>query len=371
MMILLYMGVYEMGKRKNEYIFAPEKQKTGRLGCLATVLAMILALVLATFLLNHAANSRVSLLSERVSVMGLDKTFEGFTVLHLSDLHAASLGSDMELWQSLLKGKSFNAVVLSGDMVGGSGNYEPMLTLIHTLRQLNPKAPVYFIAGDDDPDAVVTTPRGTPEVLNDWVLAAQAEGAIYLDAPVRQEVGKLSVWFTPEYLYDVNTEGMVSSLAKQKEEMEALGQQYEAEGGASYRALCYRLDVMERTVAAQQEMLSTDLQIAVTHAPLIQDYIRTSLEWADEDAVFGFRSISLLLAGHYCGGQWRVPGVGALYEPDMGWFPPDSGLVGMQRVNSINQYISGGLGANEYHPLKGRMFNSPSATLIKFTATIE
>lgn len=40
----------------------------------------------------------------------------------------------MELWQSLLKGKSFNAVVLSGDMVGGSGNYEPMLTLIHTLR---------------------------------------------------------------------------------------------------------------------------------------------------------------------------------------------------------------------------------------------
>lgn len=67
MMILLYMGVYEMGKRKNEYIFAPEKQKTGRLGCLATVLAMIVALVLATFLLNHAANSRVSLLSERVS----------------------------------------------------------------------------------------------------------------------------------------------------------------------------------------------------------------------------------------------------------------------------------------------------------------
>lgn len=52
MMILLYMGVYEMGKRKNEYIFAPEKQKTGRLGCLATVLAMIVALVLATFLLN-------------------------------------------------------------------------------------------------------------------------------------------------------------------------------------------------------------------------------------------------------------------------------------------------------------------------------
>lgn len=27
MMILLYMGVYEMGKRKNEYIFAPKSRK--------------------------------------------------------------------------------------------------------------------------------------------------------------------------------------------------------------------------------------------------------------------------------------------------------------------------------------------------------
>ena len=164
---------------------------------------------------------------------------------------------------------------------------------------------------------------------------------------------------------------MVKSLTKQKEDMEALGQQYEAEGGASYRALCYRLDAMERAVAAQQEMLSTDLQIAVTHVPLIQDYIRTSLEWADEEKVFSFRTINLLLAGHYCGGQWRVPGMGALYVPDIGWLPPDDGLMGMQRVNSINQYISGGLGASEAHPFKGRLFNSPSITLLKFTATIQ
>ena len=36
-----------------------------------------------------------------------------------------------------------------------------------------------------------------------------------------------------------------------------------------------------------------------------------------------------------------------------------------------NQYISGGLGASEAHPLKGRLFNSPSITLLKFTATIQ
>ena len=66
-----------------------------------------------------------------------------------------------------------------------------------------------------------------------------------------------------------------------------------------------------------------------------------------------------------------MPGAGALYVPDMGWLPPDDGLVGMQRVNSINQHISGGLGPSEEHPLKGRLFNSPNVTLIKFTATIQ
>ena len=66
-----------------------------------------------------------------------------------------------------------------------------------------------------------------------------------------------------------------------------------------------------------------------------------------------------------------VPDVYKRQVPDIGWLPPDDGLMGMQRVNSINQYISGGLGASEAHPLKGRLFNSPSITLLKFTATIQ
>lgn len=124
------------------------------------MLGMLLAVILAALLLNQAVNSHVALLEERVSVMGMDKTFEGFTVLHISDLHAGPIGSDMELWQSLLKGKAFQAVVMTGDMVGSDGNYEPMLTLIHTLKQLKPEAPVYFVAGDDDPEPVISTPEG-------------------------------------------------------------------------------------------------------------------------------------------------------------------------------------------------------------------
>lgn len=360
-----------LGKRKNAYIFAPEKPKSNRLGCLLTVAVLLAALIMTALLLNFASNGKVELLSEKVSVMSLDKAFEGFTVLHISDLHASALGGDLNIWRSLLHGKTYHAVVLSGDMVGQTGEYEPFVTLIHTLMQINTTAPIYFIAGDDDPPPVVSTARGTPEVLADWVLAAQKEGAIYLDAPVSQQVGKKLVWFVPEYLYDVDAAGMLGSLQNQKASMEALGQQYEAEGGASYRALCYRLEAMERTVEAIKSMTSADLQIAVTHAPLTADYIRTSIEWADQGAVFNFRNMSLLLAGHYCGGQWRLPGAGAIYVPDLGWFPSDEGIQGMHRVNSVNQYISGGIGASDFYPMSGRLFNAPSATLLSFTARLQ
>lgn len=184
------LGGIDLGKRKNTYIFAPEQKKGGNLGCLFTIVALIAAVVAAAILFNSAANDRMELRTEKVTVMALDKAYEGLTVLHISDLHAAAIGSDLNIWRSLLYGKTYHAVVMSGDMVGETGDYEPMLSLIHTLSQINATAPIYFVAGDDDPAPILSTPRGTPEVLADWVLAAQKAGAVYLDAPVSQQVGK-------------------------------------------------------------------------------------------------------------------------------------------------------------------------------------
>ena len=359
-----------MARRKAEYIFVPDKPKRNGFGCLFTVLAMVLAIGLAGFFYNMATNNRIQLMEEKVSVMGLNRAYEGFTVLHISDLHASAMGGNADMWTSVLFGKKWDAVVMSGDMVGSGGDFEPLLALIHILQQLKPSAPIYLIAGDDDPAAVPSTPRGTPEALADWVRVAQTAGAIYLDAPVAQTVGKKTVWFVPESLYGMDAAGSAASLQTQKEAMEAQGQQYEVEGGAAYRALCYRLDAMQRTVEAQKQMLSSDLQIAVSHAPLEKEYIRTSIEWADDSQALNFKAIDLLMAGHYCAGQWRLPGAGPIYVPEVGWFPGDEGIVGMQRVNSINQYISPGVGASEYYPIKGRFLNNPAVTLLKFTATI-
>ena len=153
-------------------------------------------------------------------------------------------------------------------MVGRDGDDEPLLTLIHNLNTLREGVPIYFIAGDEDPEPVLSTARGTPKVLASWVEDAQKAGAIYLDAPVSQTVGKKTVWFSPEYLYDVDVDGLIGALTSQQQSMEAQGTQYEAEGGAAYRALGYRIEAYQRTQQALKEMTDTDLQIAVNHVPM-------------------------------------------------------------------------------------------------------
>ena len=358
-----------MARRSND-IFSPPREKHG-FGWIILIVLLLAAVTAAGLFMNQAANQRVTLATEKVAVMGLDKTYEGFTILHLSDLHASDIGSDPALWRDLLYGKSFHAIVLSGDMVGATGNDEPLLSLIHALQQVKADVPIYFIAGDEDPAPVISTPQGTPEALASWVRAAQDKGAIYLDAPVAQKVGKRTVWFVPQYLYDMDPQTMIDSLNTQMADMEAAGQQYTAEGGAVYRALKYRLDAMLRTQEAVKTMTDADLQIAVNHPPLESDYIRTSLEWADKQQVFSFRQIDLLLCGDLCGGQWRLPGVGPVYLPDRGFFPGNDNVSGMQRINSINQYISPGLGACGLNPLPGRLMNPPGVTLLKFTGTIQ
>ena len=359
-----------MARRKNDYLFIPQRRRS-HTGIFLLVLLLLAVTVAGALIINHASNKRIVLSSEKVHVMGLAKEYEGFSVLFISDMEASELGSDTAQWKRMLQGKTFHAVVLGGDMVGPGGNYEPLLSLIHTLSTLREDVPIFFIAGDDDPEPILSTARGTPKVRASWVEAAEAAGGIYLDAPMSMPFGKKTVWFSPQYLYEVDVDGMLGSLEKQRQAMEEQGSQYDAEGGAAYRALNYRIEVYQRTSMALKNMKEGDLQIAVNHIPLDDSYIRELIEWADTAKVYNFRNISLLLSGHYCGGQWRLPGGKALYVPDIGWLATDDRIVGMQRINSLNEYISPGISSSQAYPMKGRLFNPPTVTIISFTARLE
>ena len=366
-----------MGRNKNNYIFMEQKTKRRAPGCLILLLAIVFAVIALSILSNSVLNQKIHLNTAKVRIMNMDSKYENVTILHISDLHGSDIGFEAEQWEDVLFGKGFTAVVMTGDMVGAGGDYAPMISLIRTLRQIKENVPIYFVAGDEDPIPVNSGLHGSPEPLAEWVRAAQAEGAIYLDRAVGQTVGKRTVWFIPENLYSIGLtdkagiKGMVSTLERQKADMEASGKQYEAEGGASYRALSYRLEAFQESAQTIAQIQEGDLQIGVIHIPLQANYVREMTEWADTGEVFSYRNLSLVLSGHYCGGQWRLFGLGPVYVPDKGWFPGDDGIVGMTRINNITQYISSGLAASGIYPMPMRLFNVPSISLLSFTARLE
>ena len=65
-------------------------------------------------------------------------------------------------------------------------------------------------------------------------------------------------------------------------------------------------------------------------------------------------------------------GVGALYVPELGWFPEDSQVQGLSFCGGIWQYVSPGLGKGLIYPwwMSFRLFNSPAVTTITLSKNI-
>jgi len=101
-------------------------------------------------------------------------------------------------------------------------------------------------------------------------------------------------------------------------------------------------------------------------------------EWTASDNESYVRSVSLVLAGHYVGGQWRLPWFGALRAPVSsglgnagGWLPEDEKVMGLSSFLGIPQYISPGLGTSRAIDLPGiRLFNTPAVTVLTLTGKL-
>lgn len=77
---------------------------------------------------------------------------------------------------------------------------------------------------------------------------------------------------------------------------------------------------------------------------------------------------SLILVGHYHGGQIRIPGYGALFVPAVEgtqWVTDQSQIIGVQDFGTYSQHIAGGLGASaDFKWLQKRWFNPPEINLL-------
>lgn len=352
-------------RRKNAYIFASDKETHHVRHFLLWLLAIVLVGAALFFTTNFVTNHQVKLETLKVTVHNLPDDLENWSILHIADLHGAEIGKNQSAIKQALGTKAYSSVVITGDMLGPDGDVQPFLDLLALLPSDVPK---FMITGDSDPTLVDMRAHGSLSVFADWVQQVQAIGVTVLDEPLMLTRGKSNIWFVPEYLYSLDLDSMHNAYQSQLDGLNANATSLTADQAAQKRAVEYQLGKIERLRTINSTMTDKDIQIAVTHTPLTRQYVSTMVQWQGKDKPFALRNAALVLAGHYCGGQWRIPGKGALYVPELGWFPDDSLIQGLDYVSGIPQYISPGLGPSDDYPwMPGRVFNAPTITLIYLT----
>ena len=190
------------------------------------LLAVLLLAGAGLFTANLAMTHTVSYTREYVTIANLPTDLDNFTILHLSDLNGAVLGDHQSAVKKAIGDRSsYGAVVLSGNMVGKSGDVEPMLAL---LRQLPLGTPVLLLPGDGDPAVYAAAAHASLSPYADWAQQLIDAGVTILDEPYPITTGKATIWFTPESLYTMDTVGtekawqnQIDMLAAQVEPLSA------------------------------------------------------------------------------------------------------------------------------------------------------
>lgn len=356
-----------MRRERNQYIFASELTKRNRSHRFRNAVLLLLPiLIVSLWVLNFTVSRRVRLEDFKLTVLNLPDDLEGFSILHLSDLHGARFGEEQKAVKAALGTTRYSCVVMTGDMLGEDGDIQPLLELIALMPHDTPKL---MIPGDTDGPAVETRAHSSLSVYSAWAEELMAAGVQILDRPLLITRGKNGrIWFIPEELYALDLDGMSSSFRKQLDELNGRKTSLTADDAAHIRALEYEVQRIEDLKEIKKEFLPTDIQVVLTHTPLSGDYISDIVSWTEKEDLFSLRYASLILAGHYNGGQWRIPFVGAVYVPELGWFPEDEQVQGLSYVDGIPQYISPGMGSDpHYERQPGRIFNSPVLTRIVLT----
>lgn len=360
-----------MAARRGGLLFAPQKKRhPGRL-----IAVLLFLLTLGIILgLNAVNNRHVSLLKERVNIAGMNARLEGFSILHISDLHGRSFGDRQEDLYQQIRLERFHAVCLTGDLTGQDGDPSALLDL---LDRIPSDIPVFLIAGDEDP-APLNSRTAEGGVKADFIALAEAQGAVYLDSPQKVEFAGQSVWFSPASLYMTDLQAASFALNARLEELEekVRADIMEPQDEAALRAVSYQLEALARTEAAKEEMKPDDVYVLLSHFPLDSEDIAGLQEGERQErrAINFPGKVSLILSGHWNNGQWRLPVLGPIYLPKSDrdlrdWMPGGQEASGFAVVYGVPQYISPGLGTSAVYPwwMPMRLFNRPQITLLELT----
>lgn len=234
------------------------------------------------------------------------KVTEPIRIVHLTDLHNHEFGENNSELIARIEDLHPDLIFMTGDMLNEN---DPDIDVVcHLISELKDTAPVYFSNGNHE------WHWKYQENLDELVIDA---GAVFVDNTYKDITLKNTELRIGGYYGYYRTPHLKYLSDEDREKEEQFFDEFE----------------------------DTDrLKILLCHIPT---------SWADWKYMDSC-PVDLIYCGHYHGGQVRIPFVGGLYSPYMGWFPKNTkGLFTGKYGTCI---LSTGLGSESRIP---RINNDP------------
>lgn len=280
------------------------------------ILFLILCIIAAMYryiTISISKSKELTVTSYEVPV-DLDQSIR---IVHLTDLHNVEFGENNDELIDTVISQSPDMIFMTGDML--NKDEENLDIICDLVTSLSENVPVYFSYGNHEAEWEDIFQVNLNDILTD-------AGAIVLDN---------------EYM-----------------DLELKGQQIRIGGYYGY----YRQPGMfERTEEERQEELAfaddlenTDkLKLLLCHIPTAW------IDWGYMDEY----PVDVVFCGHYHGGQIRIPYIGGLYAPYVGFFPDNT--IGMFEGEKAACILSSGLGSEGNIP---RMNNPAEVVVVDLVA---
>lgn len=269
--------------------------------------AVILAVLLLWIVIT---NKHLTVTDHSISSNNLPKSFDGYKIAHVSDLHDSEFGENHKTLLAKLKKAEPDIIAITGDLVDFSRtDVERSLRFAAEAVKI---APCYYVNGNHE------------------ILSGQydtlCEGLIELGVIILEnENSKIEI--NGEFITIV---GINDPFVKS---IDPMTHEYDTSVVAE--------DLDEATAGTE------GFKLLLAHRP----------ECFESYCEYG---IDLVLSGHAHGGQFRLPLVGGLYAPHQGVLPKyDAGLF---QSGSTKMIVSRGIG-NSSFPI--RLNNSPELIIIE------
>ena len=244
------------------------------------------------------------------ALSGLPGEFDGYTVVHLSDLHGHEYGEgSLRLLERVAQEKP-DLIVITGDLIDQEGQLQMIPALARSLAAI---APTYYVTGN-----------------HEWGLGT---GAV-------------------KDLKNLLTRCGVTVLSNEYEILERGGAQIVLAGVDDPNGYADQTTPEELRAQIENEAPGA-FTVLLAHRN-------------DRFGQYAAAGYDFVLSGHAHGGIVRLPFVGGLMGTDRQWFPERTS--GLYTLGDSTLFVSRGLGNNTV-PFQGfRIFNRPELAVITLRA---